>query len=49
MPDAAWHCDEVDDAPTGMYDRLEAGYRHQWENVAGIVYAELTELVELAA
>jgi hypothetical protein len=49
-PDAAWHCDELEMGEAGIYQRLEAGYRAQWENVGNVVLGELTsELEELAA
>jgi hypothetical protein len=46
-PDSAWHCDQVkmgDDA--GIYSRLEAGYRAQWENVGQVVLGELNDQLE---
>lgn len=46
-PDAAWHCDQLEDsAGPGIYDRLEQGYRAQWQNVGAIVLSELREELE---
>ena len=45
-PDAAWHCDELDMDEAGIYQRLEAGYRAQWENVGQVVLREVTEALE---
>jgi hypothetical protein len=49
-PDAAWHCDQLDiGGDAGIYTRLEAGYRAQWENVGRVVLSELAEEMEEAA
>jgi hypothetical protein len=46
-PDAAWHCDQLEDsAGPGIYERLEQGYRAQWENVGAVVLGELIEELE---
>ena len=50
-PDAAWHCDQLEDsAGPGIYERLEQGYRAQWQNVGQVVLGELeSQLEEIAA
>lgn len=49
-PDAAWHCDQLEMSEAGIYSRLEAGYRAQWQNVGAVVLSELEyELEEIAA
>jgi len=45
-PDAAWHCDQVEDFGGSIYERLEAGYRGQWCNVGQVVLAELESELE---
>jgi len=45
-PDAAWHCDQLEQGEAGIYQRLESGYRAQWENVGQVVLSELTEELE---
>ena len=45
-PDAAWHCDQLEMSEAGIYSRLEAGYRAQWENVGHVVLGELNKQLE---